>query len=93
MLDLIREGVFDYLFLLETWYVDHAARRGDPRVIATTEMPPTPLLTGRHPGGITLLGTPAAQAGCEGLPSYTARKPSLSPPAMAVSQVSTSHPA
>jgi hypothetical protein len=61
---LVDDGVFDYLFVLETWYVDHAARRPDPRVIATTDVPPgPPLPSGHRPGGIMLLGSPRSR-GC-----------------------------
>lgn len=65
---LIEDDIFDYLFILETWYVDHAARRGDPMVITTTEIPSAPLLSGHYSGGITLLGTPRAQAWLQGDP-------------------------
>lgn len=68
VLDLIDRDVFDYLFLLETWYVDHAARRGDPRVIAATEPPSAPPPTGHHPGGIILLGTPRSRGWLRGPP-------------------------
>lgn len=66
MTALIENDVFDYLFVLETWYVDHTARRGDPRVIATTEIPSCPLMSGHHPGGIMLLGTPRARGWLRG---------------------------
>lgn len=63
---LIDDDVFDYLFVLETWYVEHAVRRRDPRVIATTDVP-SPLSTSGHPpGGITLLGTPRARGWLKG---------------------------
>jgi hypothetical protein len=39
-LDLVEEGVFHFLFLLETWHVDHVKRRLHPRLLAATE-PPT----------------------------------------------------
>jgi hypothetical protein len=63
---LIDDDVFDYLFVLETWYVEHAARRVDPRVIATTDIPSSPPVSGHHPGGIILLGTPRARGWLRG---------------------------
>jgi hypothetical protein len=66
---LIDDGVFDYLFVLETWYVDHAVRRLDPRVIATTDVPPgPPLPSGHRPGGIMLLGSPRSRSWLRGDP-------------------------
>jgi hypothetical protein len=63
---LIDDDVFDYLFVLETWYVEHAVRRVDPRVIATTDIPSSPPISGHHPGGIMLLGTPRARGWLSG---------------------------
>ena len=66
MVRLIDDDVFDYLFVLETWYVEHAVRRVDPRVIATTDIPSSPPTSGHHPGGIMLLGTPRARGWLRG---------------------------
>lgn len=63
---LIDDDVFDYLFVLETWYVEHAIRRRDHRVIATTDAPSSPSTSGHPPGGIMLLGTPRAQGWLRG---------------------------
>lgn len=63
---LIDDDVFDHLFVLETLYVEHAVRRRDPRVIATTNAPSAPLKSGRPPGGMTLLGTPRARGWLRG---------------------------
>jgi hypothetical protein len=63
---LVEDDVFDYLFILETWYVEHDIRRGDPMIIATTDIPPSPSISGHHPGGIMLLGTPQARGWLRG---------------------------
>lgn len=66
MARLIDDDVFDYLFVLETWYVEHAVRHADPRVIATTDIPSSPPTSGHHPGGIILLSTPRARGWLRG---------------------------
>jgi hypothetical protein len=69
---LVDDGVFDYLFVLETWYVDHAVRRLDPRVIATTDVLPGPLLpSGHRPGGIMLLSSPRSRGWLRGDPTVS----------------------
>jgi hypothetical protein len=69
---LVDDGVFDYLFVLETWYVDHTVRRLNPRVIATTDVPPGPLLpSGHRPGGIMLLGSPRSRGWLRGDPTLS----------------------
>jgi hypothetical protein len=69
---LVDDGVFDYLFVLETWYVDHTVRRLDPRVIATTDVPPGPLLpSGHRPGGIMLLGSARSRGWLRGDPTVS----------------------
>ena len=61
--------MFDYLFVLETWYVDHAVCWLDPRVIAATDVPPGPSLPSSHrPGGIVLLGSPQSRSWLQGDP-------------------------
>jgi hypothetical protein len=73
-IDLVEEGVFHFLFLLETWHIDHVKRRLHPRLLAATE-PPTAGSTGtgtldnitgtpsgRHSGGVTLLVSAYASA-------------------------------
>jgi hypothetical protein len=56
--------------VLETWYVDHAVRRLDPRVIATTDvLPGPPLPSGHRPGGIMLLGSPRSRGWLRGNPT------------------------
>jgi hypothetical protein len=56
--------------MLETWYVDHAVRRLDPRVIATTDVPPGPPLPSSHrPGRIMLLGSPRSRGWLRGNPT------------------------
>lgn len=58
-MSLVETGVFDLLFLLETWHVDSAARRSHPRMLAATELDPLdpndPPLKGRRSGGVALL--------------------------------------
>lgn len=66
MIRLIDDDVFDYLFVLETWYVEHAVRCVDPRVIAATDIPSSPPMPGHHPGGIMLLGTPRVRGWLRG---------------------------
>jgi hypothetical protein len=69
---LVDDGVFDYLFVLETWYVDHAVRRLDPGVIATTDVPPGPSLpSGYRPGRIMLLGSPRSRSWLRGDPAVS----------------------
>ncbi|KAK2979211.1 hypothetical protein RJ640_003141 [Escallonia rubra] len=63
---LLDDGVFDYLFLLETWYIRHEARRRDPRVIAATPAPLHYAKSGHPPGGIIVLGTSRARAWLRG---------------------------
>ena len=66
MARLIDNDVFDYLFVLETWYVEHAVCRVDPRVIATTDILSSPPISSHHPSGIMLLGTPRARGWLRG---------------------------
>lgn len=63
---LIDDDAFDYLFVLETSCMDHSTRPGDRRVIATTELPSSPLTAGHHPGGIVLLGAARARGWLRG---------------------------
>lgn len=55
---------FDFLFLAETWYVNHARYRNHVSVVAHTERPLESFLrqNGRPTGGIYLLGTKKARA-------------------------------
>ena len=48
-------STFDFLFLAETWYVDHASHLRDRCLLASTQPPPS--LRGRPKGGLYLLAT------------------------------------
>jgi hypothetical protein len=71
-LELVEEGVFHFLFLLETWHVDHVKRRLHPRLLAATEPPTTSgtgtldnitgTPSGRHSGGVAVLVSAYASA-------------------------------
>ena len=79
MARLIDDDVFDYLFVLETWYVEHAVRCVDPRVIAATDIPSSPPTSGHHPGRIMLLGTPRARGWLRG-PAVSCRQEAITIP-------------
>lgn len=64
----------DYLFLAETWYVDHHRYRRDRRLIASTDLPPPQApRVGRPGGGIYLLGTHGARGRLRSPPIVTER--------------------
>lgn len=58
---LLDAGVFDYLFLLETWYMGYNTQYKDRRVVAFTPIPREPPRGSRYYGGIMLLCTPRAR--------------------------------
>ena len=69
---LLDTGSFDFLFLAETWYVNHERHIKDKRLIATTVRPPsTGLRIGRDKGGIYLLATRQARNRIRGEISIT----------------------
>lgn len=53
---------FDFLFLAETWFVNHAAYSRDRRVVASTPFQDAAYRTTRSSGGIYLLATYKARA-------------------------------
>lgn len=63
----------DYLFLAETWYVNHQRHIRDRRLIASTQLdrPGGPDRPGRPKGGIYLLGTHDARTRIHATPKVT----------------------
>ena len=61
---LLDDGL-SYLFLAETWYVDHDLRRTDRRFVCCTERPVSTGSRGRPNGGICLLATKEARSRVE----------------------------
>ena len=57
---------FDYLFVAETWFVDHARHSQDRRFVTSTKLGPANR-RGRHRGGIYLLGTHDAHSRVAGI--------------------------
>jgi hypothetical protein len=54
------DTIYDFLFVAETWFVDHHLRKRDRRFLASTPKPPHD--RGRPKGGIYLLGTKRARS-------------------------------
>src|SRR5277367_6806933 len=54
------DTIYDYLFVAETWFIDHHARKHDRRFLASTPRPRHD--RGRPSGGIYLLGTKHARS-------------------------------
>ena len=60
---------FDFIFLTETWYIDHLKYQQDRQVIASTERPPRKEHPrGRAKGGIYLVANHAARGRIQGTP-------------------------
>src|SRR5438270_4917374 len=56
------DTVYDFLFVAETWFVDHKTYTRDRRFIFSTPKPPCSGKTGRVSGGVYLLGTRRARS-------------------------------
>jgi hypothetical protein len=54
------DTIYDFLFVAETWFIDHHARKHDRRFLASTPKPPHD--RGRPGGGISLFGTKHARS-------------------------------
>jgi hypothetical protein len=54
------DTIYDFLFVAETWFIDHRVRKHDRRFLASTPQPPHD--RGRPSGGVYLFGTKHARS-------------------------------
>lgn len=79
------DTIYDFLFIAETWFVDHPLRKRDRRFLASTPKPRHD--RGRPSGGIYLLGTKRARSILRATPHTTSHSITFTAVSLTISGV------